>query len=57
MHKCVVFVCLFYLILLKYIIDMKEFGLTETKLFHVRRIFKAGGKGFQVNPLLISHCR
>ena len=28
---------------LKYPMKMKEFGLTETKLFHFHRIFKTGG--------------
>ena len=32
-----------FLIFLKYPMKMKQFGLTETKLFHFHRIFKNGG--------------
>ena len=35
---------------IKYPIKMKEFGLTETKLFHFHGIFKGGG-GFKPTPL------
>ena len=35
---------------------MKQFGLTETKLFHFHWIFKIGdGKGVQASPLWIRH--
>ena len=34
-----------YLILLKYPVKMKSFGLTDTKLFHFHRIFKNRGQG------------
>ena len=40
-----------HLIFLKYPMKMKQFGLTETKLFHFHRILKTGGgEGFQAYP-------
>ena len=36
----------------KYLMKMKYFGLTETKLFHFHSIFKnGGGEGVRANPL------
>ena len=35
----------FILFSFKYPMKMKQFGLTETKLFHFHRIFKNGGQG------------
>ena len=35
---------------------MKEFGLTETKLFHSHRIFKRGIQANPLNSLWIHHC-
>ena len=34
--------CLFYLIYLKYLMKMKYFGLSETKLFHFHGILSSG---------------
>ena len=39
----------FFIIFLKYPIKMKQFGLTETKLFHFHRVFKKG-RGFEQPP-------
>ena len=45
------------LILSYYPLKMKQFGLTEAKLFHFYRIFKnVGGEVVRVNPLWIRHC-
>ena len=43
----------FISVFLKYPMEMKKFGLTETKLFHFHRIFKKLGPGreVQANPL------
>ena len=45
-------------IFLKFPMKMKQFGLTEIKLFHFHRIFKIGGGGgggmFLANPLISS---
>ena len=37
------FALLFYFFFIKYPVKMKQFGLTETKLFH--SIFQSGGSG------------
>ena len=51
--------CRFYLIFLKYLMKMKQFGLTETKLLQFHRIFKnVDGEGVQaylLNPYWICH--
>ena len=36
--------CRFYLLFIKYPMKMKQFGLTETKLFHFHKIFKNKGR-------------
>ena len=45
LYKGGALLCLFYLFFLKFSMKMRQFGFTETKLFHLHRIFKNGGGG------------
>ena len=63
-HMCIgVGLCFadFIYFFLKYPMKMKLFGLSETKLFHLHRIFKKTGAGRMVranplNSLWVRHC-